>query len=458
MTTNRPLPEAIDGLPWEVTIRPPQALAQGLLYGVTNLTEQKMILPPENHPSAQYVRLHELAHAKWTPRNIDPAKAAKAAKATVTDIQICEDLRIQTLLHEAGLLPPEVSHRDPNDIQQMSQALTGHTLHEPHTALEVLTWATIAASVAVRHKGIRTPSKYKLAHPPALHGELETVCEQVRNAIDRTGDLPAAARWENIESLANSIANAVVGDAYPKRKSALPFKATTIPAARRLREMLDEAKDTLQQPTPVMPHHDKVPSKHKWGDLAQLPPIPLAASHKPKQAPVRIKRSQIHGTRLGALRRLFTDGRAFHRIAKSPQIGGTVLIDASGSMDLSAEDINAILDKAPAATVAMYSGSADRGAVTVIAKAGRMATNRAIHERRKQIGHGNIVDGPALRWLATQAEPRIWICDGIVTGVNDRQALNLVMETNSLTRQHNIKRHNSVSRYLDAIRHAQQGT
>ena len=32
---------------------------------------------------------------------------------------------------------------------------------------------------------------------------------------------------------------------------------------------------------------------------------------------------------------------------------------------------------------------------------------------------GNIVDGPALEWLATQAEPRIWISDGAVTGIND---------------------------------------
>jgi len=34
-------------------------------------------------------------------------------------------------------------------------------------------------------------------------------------------------------------------------------------------------------------------------------------------------------------------------------------------------------------------------------------------------GGGNIVDGPALEWLAAQAEPRIWISDGVVTGVND---------------------------------------
>ena len=34
-------------------------------------------------------------------------------------------------------------------------------------------------------------------------------------------------------------------------------------------------------------------------------------------------------------------------------------------------------------------------------------------------GSGNIVDGPALEWLASQAEPRFWISDGSVTGVDD---------------------------------------
>ena len=30
-----------------------------------------------------------------------------------------------------------------------------------------------------------------------------------------------------------------------------------------------------------------------------------------------------------------------------------------------------------------------------------------------------MVDGPALRWLARQDRPRIWVSDGVVTGVGD---------------------------------------
>ena len=41
---------------------------------------------------------------------------------------------------------------------------------------------------------------------------------------------------------------------------------------------------------------------------------------------------------------------------------------------------------------------------------------------------GNIVDGPALRWLARQPGPRFWISDGVVTGEGDMQSVDLVVD------------------------------
>jgi len=34
---------------------------------------------------------------------------------------------------------------------------------------------------------------------------------------------------------------------------------------------------------------------------------------------------------------------------------------------------------------------------------------------------GNVIDIPALKWLAQQAKRRIWISDGIITGVDDKK-------------------------------------
>jgi hypothetical protein len=454
MNTNRPIPEAIDGLPWTVTIRPPTNHGGGILYGVTDLHGHAMTLPPEEHTSARFVRLHELAHAKWTPRHIPPHAAAKKAKATVTDVQTAEDLRIQSLLHVHGLLPRDLRHRTTEDLEHFAAAVAQHVITgNGHAALEVLTWARVASGVAVhRRKGTVRP-RHRLSHLPELAEELDQIDAHARALIDQTGNVAHALALENATNLAHQIAAEAVEAALPKRYSArLPFAKVTIPLARKLRELLDAAKDTFTQPNPCPPP-DETRGNGEWGTLETLPPLPLGTTHQPKAQPQRKRLAQLQGTRLGSLRRLLTDGRAFRRDVRKPQKGGTILIDASGSMDLTGDDIRAILDRAPAATVAMYSGSnAGFGSVSVIAKAGRMATDREIDRRRSQVGGGNIIDGPALRWLAKQAEPRTWICDGIVTGKGDSRRLNLTLEANSLAKAGRITRHASVNHYLDTLR------
>lgn len=453
-TSNRPIPEAIDGLPWQVTIRPPTNHGGGIVYGVTDLHGHAMTLPPEEHTSARFVRLHELAHAKFTPRNVPPHAAAKKAKATITDIQTAEDLRIQSLLHVHGLLPRDLRHRTTEDLQHFAHAVAAHvTSGQAHTALEVLTWARVGSGVAVHRKQRTVRPRHKLAHLPELAEELEQIDAHARALIDQTGNVAHALALENATNLANQIAAEAVEAALPKRYSAkLPFAKVTIPLARKLRELLDAAKDTFQQPNPCPPP-DQTHGNGEWGTLETLPPLPLSTAHKPKAQPQRKRLAQLQGARLGSIRRLLTDGRAFRRDVRKPQKGGTILIDASGSMDLSSDDIRAILDRAPAAAVAMYSGmSCGTGTVSVIAKAGRMATDREIDRRRAQVGGGNIVDGPALRWLAKQAEPRTWICDGIVTGRNDSRHLNLTLEANRLAKAGRITRHASVAQYLDTLR------
>jgi hypothetical protein len=57
-----------------------------------------------------------------------------------------------------------------------------------------------------------------------------------------------------------------------------------------------------------------------------------------------------------------------------------------------------------------------------------------------RLGRGNVIDGPALRWLASQPGPRIWISDGRVTGVRDRSSLDLVVEAMGICRRNQITR------------------
>jgi hypothetical protein len=85
-------------------------------------------------------------------------------------------------------------------------------------------------------------------------------------------------------------------------------------------------------------------------------------------------------------------------------------------MSLASEDVEKLVRGAGgAAVVAIYSGCADEGELRIVARGDR----RVESEFFEPFGSGNIVDLPALEWLAKQPAPRLWVSDGCVTGVGD---------------------------------------
>jgi hypothetical protein len=129
----------------------------------------------------------------------------------------------------------------------------------------------------------------------------------------------------------------------------------------------------------------------------------------------------------------FGDGRAFAH--KKRELGGTILLDCSGSMSLSAEEINDLMEGAPAGKIACYAETgyltpamqqeaeqsnsywdrhSESGILIVAAEKGRAMHHYPL---REALGCNNLVDGMALRWLAQQKGPRIWVSDGGVTGI-----------------------------------------
>lgn len=133
-----------------------------------------------------------------------------------------------------------------------------------------------------------------------------------------------------------------------------------------------------------------------------------------------------------------SDGRCFAERRKVP--GGTVLVDCSGSMSLSEEQIRDIIEAAPAATIACYASdpnSDTTGTIWVVAKRGKFAPQR---KWRPLMGYENVIDGPALMWLANQEGPRIWVSDGLVTGNHAARSTNLLTEAAKIVRRGKIKR------------------
>lgn len=105
------------------------------------------------------------------------------------------------------------------------------------------------------------------------------------------------------------------------------------------------------------------------------------------------------------MHRLATDQKVFER--KRGKRRGSILVDCSGSMRLSKEQIESILEDAPAAIVAGYSGNhnGDSGEIKILAANGFRTDNL-------RVGRGeNEIDGPAVEWLARQKPPRIYVTD-----------------------------------------------
>jgi len=158
----------------------------------------------------------------------------------------------------------------------------------------------------------------------------------------------------------------------------------------------------------------------------QFAPLKVDTVHRPdKQVKGHLAKKRIYSTSGKAVRnasRLLTDPqkRIFSRKVRAN--GGIVVIDLSGSMDLSSDQLDQLLDASPGALVVGYTHGkkvAHKPNFWVLADKGKR-----ISDLSKVGGNiGNGVDGPALEWAIAHrrgSEPIIWVCDGQVTDSQDK--------------------------------------
>jgi hypothetical protein len=149
----------------------------------------------------------------------------------------------------------------------------------------------------------------------------------------------------------------------------------------------------------------------------------------------RAWRAATDGSVVRFLHRWPVDRAVFRRRARRG--GGTLLVDTSGSMSFDSSDLDRLLSATPTGMrVALYSGADAEGELRIVADGHR----RAPAEHLARFGMGNVVDLPALRWLARQPTPRLWLSDGGVTGVGDRGSSRLAERCRALCRRGSIRR------------------
>ena len=194
-----------------------------------------------------------------------------------------------------------------------------------------------------------------------------------------------------------------------------------------------------------------------------------------------ISRCAPEGSVIRRIDRLYSDGHIFRAPAKNRVgwNGGTILLDISGSMHPNYESIFSMVRQAPYRTsIAAYAGDAATnrpvglhqmpkilvpssnkrsnyaGYLFGLAHEGKIIRENdldaLVNDRVVYLCY-NVVDGPALEWLASMPEPRLWVSDGQVNGDNRSASRLLELHCIRLMKAHNIQRVHKVShciRYL----------
>jgi hypothetical protein len=158
--------------------------------------------------------------------------------------------------------------------------------------------------------------------------------------------------------------------------------------------------------------------------------------------------------------RLLTDPQRKIFDGKVAGKGGVVVIDGSGSMRMSPQDINAITEAAPGCTVLMYASSKrnmhDGGPnLWVLAEKGVMVGE--IPDRPS----GNGLDAPAVRQALSMKQrhdsPVVWITDGYCHGPGQKYSHQAGAECASLVVRNGVIVRPDVDRAVKTLREMRQG-
>lgn len=180
-------------------------------------------------------------------------------------------------------------------------------------------------------------------------------------------------------------------------------------------EFVDEAEEAGFDEG-IQRYYKQYKGDAQWGKLTvERPPL---TQRMPTGMKAKKRRATDQGSVPRNWHRMQTDQKVFSMRKLRRNDCGTILIDQSGSMSLSLDEMREIIARWPGVIIAGYSGARpNRGYLRILAQNGRMVADRELPAKHQL----NIVDGPALDWLGKQKGPRVWISDGIVTGVNEER-------------------------------------
>ena len=306
---------------------------------------------------ARTIRLHEILHANHSPLR-------RSKKYHPVTVQAVEDARVHALYWPESL--PLKAHRDCLAAALIdARSLRRADLADPdqwNAACQVAV-RSLAVVRRLRGFGAERLLHRELAHlPPIVRETLVKCLDNVRNRSRASGIF---------EALMRSAAEGGKGGAGTGEASESPMRIVR---------------------------------------------LPLVAPSNSAVSRVQLARSGAHINRARLARAIVNCSPVglFKRRRRSE--GGTILLDASGSMGVCEERLAAICAALPLATVAYYAG---RGGMSPDGSYGQLSiyAERGLRAAEAPLcGGNNDVDLYALRWLLEQPAPRVIVTDAEFCG------------------------------------------
>ncbi len=433
----------------------------------TNIVDRKMVVPVSQEETDRVIRAHEMVHAKVSPAD-DWVLWLNRGIASDTALRAVEEVRVNYLVKKAGFDP--MKH-----LADGSELRAGEELSaRDDWAGAVYTTVGFTCSAGLKDflTGVRRNNRGwgEALREIAKKVEKEIVKADKRGTLGsttrdpRTGLAPLGfSHVERIAEMVDRLANPPRPENEENEDNGQAGKDG------------NDTQDTdggEKQKKDASKGEPKAPPVKK-DDIKKINPAEATGNGASQWAELKVRKLPL--TRhapggLGRKRRATDMGRNPRRIGNAladPQKrifdstkkgnGGVVIIDGSGSMSLTTEDIVKIVDSAHGATVAVY--SADSANVNdnllILAEKGKMV------QTLPQRNGGNGVDGPALKWAINQRQhakaPVLFITDGAVHGIGQGYSDLLAMDCINMVLKHNVIVRLNVAEGIKALEEIKAG-
>lgn len=425
----------------------------------TDISGRRIFAPAGLTEIERIVRAHELMHARITPAE-SIEDWIKRGVASWDALQSVEEVRVNYALHKAGF--------DLNELTDGNEDADGELAVIQEDWRSAVLFAVGSAGTAGGKRflvGVRRQSK-KWANA------LQKIQKHIWNMAEgaETGRIgrqrvqvmpifstelhrglklaPAGFAWtekwaEYVDRISAMTPPTTQDDTKSGKKKSKDgdegsedTKSETKSDSQEITNRASEEEDFEKRMRNIKPIHYSSQSAD-WSKLVFGKTILSAVS---KGSLGKKSTAQAYGRNPRRIGRLYTDPqrRVFDHERRSK--GGIVLIDGSGSMSLTREDVIKILRVAPGATVAIYSDMDEgRGKpnIHILAKNGKCVEEKNMPE----FGKGNGVDFPALEWAVDQRkgkEPIVWVTDGGVCAGSDGFSHVLAMQCIKTAKRENV--------------------